>query len=459
MGMALLLVLGCSQQEELDPDNGGSPFLTNPAATKTAAGAGAATDGSAAAGGRSIAAPSVPEEPLRPEDVERQIRIAMRALERGDPGRAGPLLDRILALEPANREALYGRAAVAMEQLQHATQPADRAAVLQRAGSAARALRRTYERPNKRELDLLARVFYEEVRAATDEGQFDRAAQVLREVHDTGFEPLSRIEADPALAKLRESPAYHSLVADLDAADLFKARDRIQDRVDRPTGVTFDFQIKDLGGKPLSLAEYRGKVLLVDVWGTWCKPCQEALPGLVQLYFKHKRRGFDIVGLDYEQNAPDPETARQYVQRFVKESGIPYRIAMLDDDLQDKLPEPHVYPTTLLYDRAGRVRLVLNGGGKEALETLDDAIRVLLAEPADKALTPGPAAASKPEAEKSAPSPPARTDKSVPQNKPAVDRLAPQDKPAAATGAAEKSAATSSEKPTQPASSGTSTPH
>ncbi len=165
------------------------------------------------------------------------------------------------------------------------------------------------------------------------------------------------------------------------AANLVKAREKVKNQLDRPIDFPLDFHLKDLDDKPLSLDQFKGKVVLVDFWGTWCGPCREAIPGLVQLYQKNRRRGFEVVGLDYEQGAPDPETARTYVKRFVQDSRIPYRIAMVDESFVRKL-NVQAYPTTVLVDRSGKPRLLFSGGGPEALDAIDAATLVLLDEPA-----------------------------------------------------------------------------
>ena len=331
--------------------------------------------------------------------------------------RAVPLLDRILELEPANREALLGRAAIAMEQSQRAASPEERAAALEKAGVLVRALRRTYEKSNKQELDLFARVLYDQLRAATKQGHYDRAAAVLKEVQQAGFEPFDRVEQDPELASLRSSPEYRKAMEEIDAASLARARGKVKDRVARPLDMPFGFNLKGLDDKPLSLDQYKGKVVLVDFWGTWCEPCRKALPGLAQLYYKHRRRGFEVIGLSYEPGAPDPETARKYVQQFVQQSGIPYRCAMGDEATQKMIPNFKGFPTTLLIDRAGKVRVLVTENSEDTLPALDDTIEVLLAEPA-------PAAAPKPPADtKAAPKPPADT-KTAPKP-PADTKAAP----------------------------------
>jgi thiol-disulfide isomerase/thioredoxin len=376
-GLVFLVAFGCSEQEELQPDPGVSPMFPGPTASTKAPEDIGATGSTAAERGPAI--PTDRDGPLRPEDVERQLRTAMRAAERGDSARATALLDRILALEPVNREALLGRAALALDQAKRAATPEERAAAIDKAGNTARALRRAYEKPNSRELDLFARVLHEELRINVAQDRLDRAIAVLKEAYAAGFDPFSRIENDTEFAKLRSWPGYQALLKEIAVTDLAKARAKVKNQLDRPLDLALDFKVQDLDGKTFSLDEYKGKVVLVDLWGTWCKPCREAIPALIQFRQRFGRRGFEVIGLDYEQNAPDPETARQYVKRFVQESGIPYRIAMGDPALIERWHVPG-YPTTILVDRSGKARMLVTGGGPEALDTFAAAIQVLLAE-------------------------------------------------------------------------------
>jgi thiol-disulfide isomerase/thioredoxin len=412
IGLVFLVAIGCSEQEPLQPDPGVSPFYPGPSAT-TKASEGAPAPG-VAAGQPAADAPAAAgapdlDVPLRPEDVERQLRIAMRAAEKGDVARASLLFDRILALEPVNREALLGRAASALWQAQHAKSPEEKSAATEKAATAVRALQRAYERANPRERELYARVTYQEIRLHVEKGQFDRAVAVLKEVHDAGADPFAAIEHDPDMVKLRASAGYQALVKSIDAANLAKAKSHVSDEFARARPYVFDFNVKDLDDKPLSLDQFKGKVLLVDIWGTWCKPCREAIPGLIQIYHKQRQRGFDIIGLDYEQDENDPAKTRQVVKQFIKESAIPYRIATFDDALREKVPNLQGFPTTLLIDRTGKVRIQLTGGGPEALAVIDAAVEVLLAEPAPKGTETNPAekppADAKDQAKAKAPAP------------------------------------------------------
>lgn len=135
-------------------------------------------------------------------------------------------------------------------------------------------------------------------------------------------------------------------------------------RVDTTAPLAFTFP--DLEGRPVSLADsaYRGKVVLVDIFGTWCPACHDAAPILGRFYRDYHARGFEIIGLAFEVTG-DPVQDGGMVRRFREKFSIPYTLllggASETDVVRGLLPQLDgftAFPTTLFLGRNGKVRRV-----------------------------------------------------------------------------------------------------
>jgi len=108
-----------------------------------------------------------------------------------------------------------------------------------------------------------------------------------------------------------------------------------------------------LDGKKKKLADYSGKVLVVDLWATWCGPCRQEIPHLVQIAKEYKSKGVEVIGLTNE----DPESYTQLVKDFSKEFKINYPIGWADVPMQIGLTRGrNGIPQTLIIGRDGKVR-------------------------------------------------------------------------------------------------------
>lgn len=135
-----------------------------------------------------------------------------------------------------------------------------------------------------------------------------------------------------------------------------------------------DFALPDLSGKTVRLSDFKGRVVLVDFWATWCAPCLEELPDLKALYAKHKDLGFEIVGISIDGGG------RGVVAPFVQENDVPYPILLAGLKPVAGFPVRGL-PTAYLIDRHGFI--VKKYLGFKFPERLDQDVSALLSQGAD----------------------------------------------------------------------------
>ncbi|MGE5646358.1 MAG: TlpA disulfide reductase family protein [Acidobacteriota bacterium] len=110
-----------------------------------------------------------------------------------------------------------------------------------------------------------------------------------------------------------------------------------------------DFSLKDENGRTVQLSDYRGKVVLLNFWATWCGPCKIEIPWFIEFERKHKDQGFAVVGISMD------EDGWQAVKPFIADAGINYRILMGDDSIASLYGGVDSLPTTFLIDRDGKI--------------------------------------------------------------------------------------------------------
>jgi thiol-disulfide isomerase/thioredoxin len=133
-----------------------------------------------------------------------------------------------------------------------------------------------------------------------------------------------------------------------------------------------DFNLNSLDGKPLTLADARGKVILLNFWATWCGPCRAEVPDLVTLQQRYEGR-LQVIGL----NVDDEDAA--VVQKYIDETGINYPVAMTPDKVREEYGGIAALPTSFLVDTEGRV--VQKHVGLWDLAYFETEIRALLGMP------------------------------------------------------------------------------
>lgn len=112
-----------------------------------------------------------------------------------------------------------------------------------------------------------------------------------------------------------------------------------------------DFALRSTSGKNVRLSEYRGQVVMINFWATWCGPCRQELPLLNQIYGRYRNAGFVVLAVNVEEDA---NAAVKMAHRL--NLGFP---VLLDGDKRvSRLYDPTAMPVTVLVDRNGRVRHV-----------------------------------------------------------------------------------------------------
>ncbi|GAG07168.1 unnamed protein product, partial [marine sediment metagenome] len=132
------------------------------------------------------------------------------------------------------------------------------------------------------------------------------------------------------------------------------------------------FTLQDLNGKNVSLSDFRGKVVVLDFWATWCPPCVKEIPHFIELYEQYKDKGFEIVGISLDR------AGISVVKSFVQKYQIKYPIMMTDGRVDKAFGGIPSIPTTFLIDSAGNISKKYVGYNSKAVFEAD--IKKLLSE-------------------------------------------------------------------------------
>jgi peroxiredoxin len=125
------------------------------------------------------------------------------------------------------------------------------------------------------------------------------------------------------------------------------------------------FEVKDLGGQTLSLDQFKGHVLVLNFWATWCPPCREEIPDFISVYNQYKSRGLAMIGLSVDRlSAAD-------LSAFVKDNGITYPVALATQKIIADFEPGQYIPATIVIDKKGIIRSKHVGTlDRESLESL-----------------------------------------------------------------------------------------
>jgi thiol-disulfide isomerase/thioredoxin len=133
------------------------------------------------------------------------------------------------------------------------------------------------------------------------------------------------------------------------------------------------FELADLDGGRATKASFKGKVVVMDFWATWCGPCLTELPEYVRFAERNRARGVEVVGVVFDSGEP------KEVQDFIREHRVTYRQLLGTDDMAEAFGGNQGFPTTFVLDAEGRIRLTVLGSTPDKFERLQKAVDQALA--------------------------------------------------------------------------------
>lgn len=129
--------------------------------------------------------------------------------------------------------------------------------------------------------------------------------------------------------------------------------------------------IKNLDGTTFKVADKKGKVLLLNLWATWCGPCRSEMPELVKMQDEHRANGFEIIGLDTDDEDLDS------INKFAEKMNLNYTLTWAGTDLQNELLKISKFdgiPQSFLIDRDGNLRGVFRGANPSDVKKMEELV-------------------------------------------------------------------------------------
>ena len=116
-----------------------------------------------------------------------------------------------------------------------------------------------------------------------------------------------------------------------------------------------DWQLSDVDGKPVKLSDFKGKVVILDFWATWCPPCRAEIPGFIAIQTKYANKGFTMIGVSLDEQGPS------VVKPFMRKVGMNYPVVMGTPKVAGDYGGIQAIPTTFVIDRQGNVVAAYQG--------------------------------------------------------------------------------------------------
>lgn len=133
-----------------------------------------------------------------------------------------------------------------------------------------------------------------------------------------------------------------------------------------------DAELELVEGGKFKISDKKGKVLMLNIWGTWCGPCRQEMPHLIEMQNTYRDNGFEVLGLNIGGNDGQPESIED-IQRFAAEMKLNYTLARSPRQATAafySISKQQVVPQSMLIDREGHIRGIFVGGGQRIFDSM-----------------------------------------------------------------------------------------
>jgi len=134
-------------------------------------------------------------------------------------------------------------------------------------------------------------------------------------------------------------------------------------------------ELKMVDGTTYKIEDQKGKVVLINLWATWCGPCRAEMPHLVEMQEKYRDRNFEIIGLDVGTDGV-PETA-EAITAFAQDMKLNYKLGWADNKLNNefvRLAQMAGIPISVLVNREGKMTGIFTGGGPSVVKKMKETV-------------------------------------------------------------------------------------
>jgi thiol-disulfide isomerase/thioredoxin len=297
--------------------------------------------------------------------IRETLDAGLKTAASGDLSGAAALYESVLERRPNHRGALRSLLAIESGLAERLDRPSNGSHV-KRAAELARQLHSGYIDLQPFERELIADALFQDARRLALDGKIERAFGALSDAIAAGYTKTVTLRTDNALERLRSDRRFGPLVSGVEA----KRRETVRRVLAAFAPLSFGFQLRDLKDRPVALGDFRGKVVVVHLWGTWCPAGRVEVSHLIELRKTYRARGLEVIGIHFERPY-DAVDARTIVQRFVDAQNIPYPCVIGNEAVTNQIADFEGYPSTVFVDRKGKVRALVSGFNLETVFDLD----------------------------------------------------------------------------------------